>query len=133
MPSSFDADTWICPYLDTVNRTCLDFDFEPTCSQTLTAGPNIYACLVCGVFFRGRGKQTPAYLHSVNEGHAVFLHLTHGTFHCLPENYEIQDLSLNDIRDAFKPVYAVDMNDDDSNGADNAAILSSSKITPCLE
>jgi Ubiquitin C-terminal hydrolase len=105
MPSSHDADTQTCPYLDTVNRTCLDFDFEPTCSQTLTAGPNIYACLVCGVFFRGRGKQTPAYLHSVNEGHAVFLHLTNGTFHCLPENYEIRDPSLNDIRDAFKPVY----------------------------
>lgn len=105
MPSSFDTDSRICPYLDTVNRTCLDFDFEPTCSQTLTAGPNIYACLVCGLFFRGRGKQTPAYLHSVNEGHAVFLHLTNGTFHCLPENYEIRDPSLNDIRDAFKPVY----------------------------
>lgn len=94
-----------CPYLDTINRPALDFDFEPTCSQTLTTGPNIYACLVCGTFFRGRGKATPAYLHSVNEGHAVFLHLTHGTFHCLPENYEIKDPSLDDIRDAFKPLY----------------------------
>ena len=94
-----------CPYLDTINRQSLDFDFEPTCSQTLTTGPNVYACLVCGKFFRGRGKQTPAYLHSVNEGHAVFLHLTHGTFHCLPENYEILDPSLDDIRHAFKPVY----------------------------
>ena len=95
-----------CPYLDTINRTALDFDFEPTCSQTLITGPNIYACLVCGTFFRGRGKQTPAYLHSVNEGHAVFLHLTQGTFHCLPENYEIKDPSLDDIRDAFKPLYS---------------------------
>jgi len=95
-----------CPYLDTINRTALDFDFEPTCSQTLTTGPNIYACLVCGTFFRGRGKQTPAYLHSVNEGHAVFLHLTQGTFYCLPENYEIKDSSLDDIREAFKPLYS---------------------------
>lgn len=94
-----------CPYLDTINRPALDFDFEPTCSQTLTTGPNIYACLVCGKFFRGRGKATPAYLHSVNEGHAVFLHLTHGTFHCLPENYQVKDPSLDDIRDAFKPLY----------------------------
>lgn len=104
--SSETTDARICPYLDTVDRTSLDFDFEPTCSQTLTAGPNIYACLVCGTFFRGRGKQTPAFLHSVNEGHAVFLHLSNGTFHCLPENYEIQDPSLNDIRDALKPVYS---------------------------
>lgn len=95
----------VCPYLDTINRPSLDFDFEPTCSQTLTTGPNIYACLICGTFFRGRGKQTPAYLHSVNEGHAVFLHLTTGKFYCLPDNYEIVDPSLNDIRDAFKPIY----------------------------
>ncbi len=97
--------TQICPYLDTINRPSLDFDFEPTCSQTLTSGPNIYACLVCGTFFRGRGKQTPAYIHSVNEGHAVFMHLTNGTFHCLPDNYEVVDPSLDDIRNAFKPMY----------------------------
>jgi U4/U6.U5 tri-snRNP-associated protein 2 len=102
---SNSSPTPICPYLDTINRPSLDFDFEPTCSQTLTTGPNIYACLVCGKFFRGRGKQTPAYLHSVNDGHAVFLHLTNGTFHCLPDNYEVVDPSLDDIRNAFKPLY----------------------------
>ncbi len=94
-----------CPYLDTINRTTLDFDFEPSCSQSLATTPNIYACLVCGKFFKGRGKQTPAYLHSVNENHSVFLHLTRGTFHCLPDDYEIDDPSLNDIKGAFRPLY----------------------------
>ena len=41
----------------------------------------------------------------MNDGHAVFLHLTNGTFHCLPDNYEVVDPSLDDIRNAFKPLY----------------------------
>ena len=64
-----------CPYLDTVQRSLLDFDQEPACSVSLQTGPHIYCCLVCGKFFRGRGKQTPAYTHSVDDGHFVFVHL----------------------------------------------------------
>lgn len=94
-----------CPYLDTINRTALDFDFEPTCSLTLSSGPHIYGCLICGTFLRGKGKQTPAYLHSVNENHNVFIHLQKGTFWCLPDDYEIVDASLNDIKYAFKPTF----------------------------
>lgn len=52
-----------CPYLDTVNRRALDFDMEKACSITLARGHNIYACLVCGQFFQGRGKSTPMYTH----------------------------------------------------------------------
>ena len=51
--------------------------------------PHVYAGLVCGKYYRGRGKQTPAYRHSVDCGHYVFVHLTNATFWCLPENYEI--------------------------------------------
>ncbi|KAL3780299.1 hypothetical protein ACHAW5_005713 [Stephanodiscus triporus] len=81
--------TW-CPYLDTIDRTVLDFDSsDRCCSVTLESSSHIYACLVCGRFLRGRGKQTPAYRHSVDEGHRVFVHLTYGTFWCLPEDYEI--------------------------------------------
>ncbi|KAL9692156.1 hypothetical protein quinque_000064 [Culex quinquefasciatus] len=36
-----------CPYLDTINRHLLDFDFEKLCSVSLTR-INVYACLVCG-------------------------------------------------------------------------------------
>ena len=94
-----------CPYLDTINRTLLDFDFEPSCSVTLESGPHVYGCLVCGKFFRGRGRSTPAYTHSVDTGHAVYVHLTRGTFHCLPDEYVITDPSLADISAALHPTY----------------------------
>lgn len=94
-----------CPYLDTVQRSLLDFDFEPSCSVSLETGPHVYGCLVCGKFFRGRGRQTPAYTHSVDEGHYVFVHLSQGTFHCLPDDYEIRDPSLSDISAALHPTY----------------------------
>ena len=41
-----------CPYLDSINRSLLDFDFEKTCSVSLS-NLNVYACLVCGKYFRG--------------------------------------------------------------------------------
>ena len=94
-----------CPYLDTIQRSVLDFDFEATCSITLESGPHIYACLVCGKYFRGRGPQTPAYIHAVNESHYMFCHLRNGTFHCLPDGYQVRDASLDDIRNALHPSY----------------------------
>ncbi len=42
----------ICPYLDTINRGLLDFDFEKLCSVSLSK-INCYACLVCGKYFQG--------------------------------------------------------------------------------
>jgi U4/U6.U5 tri-snRNP-associated protein 2 len=105
---SYNSNGIACPYLDTINRTALDFDFEPTCSITLSSGPHIYGCLVCGKFFRGKGKHTAAYLHSINEGHNVFIHLEKGSFWCLPDDYEIIDPSLDDIKNAFKPIYKKD-------------------------
>ena len=94
-----------CPYLDTVQRSLLDFDFEPSCSVSLECSPHVYGCIVCGKFFRGRGRQTPAYTHSVDEGHFVYVHLSKGTFHCLPDDYEIQDPSLSDISAALHPTF----------------------------
>ena len=85
-----------CPYMDTIQRSVLDFDLEPACSVSLVTSPHIYACLVCGKYFRGRGLHTPAYTHSVEESHFVFLHLTKATFHC-----------LHDIRDALHPAYDI--------------------------
>ena len=97
-----------CPYLDTIQRFSLDFDFEPSCSISLETGPHVYACLVCGKFFRGKGRQTPAYTHAVDEGHYVYIHLSKGTFHCLPDDYEIKDPSLTDISSALHPSYTED-------------------------
>ncbi len=105
----FDSSESIsCPYLDTIQRFSLDFDFEPSCSISLETGPHVYACLVCGKFFRGKGRQTPAYTHAVDEGHYVYIHLSKGTFHCLPDDYEIKDPSLTDISSALHPKYTED-------------------------
>lgn len=40
-----------CPYLDTINRQYLDFDFEKCCSVSLRQD-NVYVCLVCGKYFQ---------------------------------------------------------------------------------
>ncbi|XP_014385576.1 PREDICTED: U4/U6.U5 tri-snRNP-associated protein 2 [Myotis brandtii] len=84
-----------CPYLDTINRSVLDFDFEKLCSIFLSH-INAYACLVCGKYFQGRGLKSHAYIHSVQFSHHVFLNLHTLKFYCLPDNYEIIDSSLED-------------------------------------
>lgn len=61
-------------YLDTVNRAALDFDFEKVCSVSLS-NINIYGCLVCGKYFQGRSKLTPAFAHSIHDDHHVFMNL----------------------------------------------------------
>ena len=85
-----------CPYLDTVNRSMLDFDFEKTCSVTLS-NQNVYSCLVCGQFFQGRSSNTPAFSHALEAGHHVFIHLDKKVVYCLPDGYVVHDSSLDDI------------------------------------
>lgn len=93
-----------CPYLDTIDRKSLDFDFEKLCSVSLSK-VNVYACLVCGKYFQGRGRATHALTHSVSEFHHVFLNLETHKFYCLPDNYEIEDPSLNDILYVLRPTF----------------------------
>lgn len=71
---------------------------------------NVYACLVCGKYFQGRGHNTHAYTHSVSdEQHRVFLNLATKKFYCLPDNYEIIDPSLSDIIYVLDPTYTPDL------------------------
>ncbi|XP_051976109.1 U4/U6.U5 tri-snRNP-associated protein 2 isoform X2 [Xyrauchen texanus] len=93
-----------CPYLDTINRSVLDFDFEKLCSISLSH-INVYACLICGKYFQGRGQKSHAYIHSVQFTHHVFLNLHTLKFYCLPDNYEIIDSSLEDITYVLKPTF----------------------------
>ena len=91
-----------CPYLDTVHRAVLDFDFEKCCSVSLSPH-NVYACLVCGKYFQGRGPNTHAYTHALEASHHVFMRLDDGKAYCLPDGYEIEDASLDDVRAALAP------------------------------
>ncbi|GAV76094.1 UCH domain-containing protein/zf-UBP domain-containing protein [Cephalotus follicularis] len=91
-----------CPYLDTVNRQLLDFDFEKFCSVSLS-NLNVYACLVCGKYYQGRGQKSHAFTHSLETGHHVYLNLQTEKVYCLPDGYEINDPSLDDIRRVLNP------------------------------
>ncbi|GJN39168.1 hypothetical protein PR202_gb28269 [Eleusine coracana subsp. coracana] len=68
-----------CPYLDTVNRQVLDFDFEKFCSISLSN------------------------LNVLEAGHHVFINLQTEKAYCLPDGYEINDPSLEDIRHVLNP------------------------------
>eukprot|EP01083_Nonionella_stella_P101973 289721_1 len=93
-----------CPFMDTINRRNLDFDFEKVCSVSLSPH-NVYACLVCGSFFAGRSKGTHAYFHSLHQKHHIFIHLHNGKIYCLPDDYRIQDPSLSDIVRNLHPTF----------------------------
>ena len=80
----------------------LDFDFEKFCSISLS-NLNVYACLVCGKYFQGRGLKSHAYTHSLEAGHHVFINLQTERAYCLPDGYEINDPSLEDIRHVLNP------------------------------
>eukprot|EP01117_Protostelium_nocturnum_P008417 TRINITY_DN3008_c0_g1_i1.p1 TRINITY_DN3008_c0_g1~~TRINITY_DN3008_c0_g1_i1.p1 ORF type:complete len:557 (+),score=203.13 TRINITY_DN3008_c0_g1_i1:108-1673(+) len=96
-----------CPFLDSIKRRNLDFDFEKVCSVTLQ-NLNVYACLVCGKFFQGRGKSSQAYLHSLQADHHVFINLDNEKVYCLPDDYEVEDSSLADIKYVLNPKFTPD-------------------------
>lgn len=93
-----------CPYLATISRHNLDFDFEKCCSVSLSH-VNVYACLVCGKYFQGRAPGTHAHTHSLEAGHHMFMKLENGKVFCLPDQYEVLDSSLSDIQYVLNPTY----------------------------
>ena len=89
-------------YLDTINRSVLDFDFEKLCSVTLS-NINVYACLVCGKYFQGRGPKSHAYFHALELDHHVYINMETKKVYVLPEGYEVQNRSLGDIKYVVDP------------------------------
>ena len=55
-----------------LGSSVLDFDFEKLCSISMS-NINVYACLVCGKYFQGRGPKSHAFTHSLMQDHHVFL------------------------------------------------------------
>jgi U4/U6.U5 tri-snRNP-associated protein 2 len=89
-------------YLDTIDRVVLDFDFEKLCSVTLS-NINVYACLICGKYFQGRGPKSQAFFHALDEGHHVFINMETKLVYVLPEGYEVKSKSLDDIKFVVDP------------------------------
>ncbi|KAI9839624.1 MAG: hypothetical protein M1819_002250 [Sarea resinae] len=92
-------------YLDTINRAVLDFDFEKLCSVSLS-NINVYACLVCGRYYQGRGPKSHAYFHALEVGHHVFVNMETKKVYVLPEGYEVKSKSLEDIKFVVDPRYS---------------------------
>lgn len=91
-------------YLDTIDRNVLDFDFEKLCSISLS-NINVYACLVCGKYFQGRGPKSHAYFHALDVGHHVYINMQTQKVYVLPEGYEVKNKSLDDIKFVSDPRY----------------------------
>ncbi|KAG7106647.1 mRNA-splicing protein ubp10 like [Verticillium longisporum] len=91
-------------YLDTIDRNVLDFDFEKLCSISLS-NINVYACLVCGRYFQGRGPKSHAYFHALDEDHHVYINMQTQNVYVLPEGYEVKSKSLDDIKYVSDPRY----------------------------
>ncbi|KAI9704279.1 MAG: hypothetical protein M1836_007140 [Candelina mexicana] len=96
------ADGFTDLYLDTINRSLLDFDFEKLCSVTLS-NINVYACLVCGKYYQGRGPKSHAYFHALEVGHHVYVNMETKKVYVLPEGYEVKNQSLDDIKFVVDP------------------------------
>ena len=84
----------------------LDFDFRKLCSVSLSDF-NVYACFVCGKYYQGRGLKSHAYTHSLEAGHHIYINLQTEKVYCLPDGYEINDPSLDDIRHVLNPRYGL--------------------------
>ncbi|KAI9149291.1 putative U3 small nucleolar RNA-associated protein [Paramyrothecium foliicola] len=91
-------------YLDTIDRNVLDFDFEKLCSVSLS-NINVYACLVCGKYFQGRGPKSHAYFHALDEDHHVYINLETQKVYVLPEGYEVKSKALDDVKYVSDPRY----------------------------
>ena len=89
-------------YLDTIDRLVLDFDFEKLCSVSLS-NINVYACLVCGHYYQGRGPKSHAYFHALDVSHHVFVNMQTKKVYVLPEGYEVTSKSLDDIKFVVDP------------------------------
>ncbi|KAL8953643.1 MAG: hypothetical protein Q9222_000480 [Ikaeria aurantiellina] len=89
-------------YLDTIDRSVLDFDFEKLCSISVS-NINVYACLVCGKYYQGRGPKSHAYFHALEIGHHIYVNMQTKKVYVLPEGYEVKSKSLEDIKFVVDP------------------------------
>ena len=94
----------ISNYLQTIDRSILDFDKEKTCCKTLST-TQIYCCLVCGKYYQGKSIGTPAYNHSLEENHHIFMSLTGKNIYELPKGNIVTSPSHSDIINSYDPMY----------------------------
>lgn len=52
--------------------------------------------------------QTPCNKHSIEYDHYLYVQLESGKVFCLPENYEVKDSSIDDIKFCVSPTFTVE-------------------------
>ena len=57
----------------------------------------------CLAILQGRSPGTHAVTHALEVGHHVFINLRTEKVYCLPDGYEVDDPSLDDIRSVLNP------------------------------
>ena len=90
----------------------------------------MYGCLVCGKYFQGRGLNTWAYYHSIETDHHPFINLSSGKIYILPDNYQVLDSSLNDIKYVLDPVFTKDQVESFSKSTNVCTDLSGKSFIP---
>lgn len=85
-------------YLDSINRKILNFELPFECSSTL-ATTNVFVCLVCGKYLHGSSTSSPAYLHSVDSDHHIFISLESLKFILLPEQKVLSKERESELKD----------------------------------
>lgn len=60
---------------------------------------------MCGKYFQGRGRSSHAYTHSLDQDHHVFINIASLKVYVLPESYEVQNKTLEDIKYVVNPTY----------------------------
>lgn len=66
---------------------------------------NVYSCLVCGKYFQARNRASPAFVHSLDSSHHLYLNLRTERVYCLPDGYQVVDPSFTDITMALNPKF----------------------------
>ncbi|KAA8496075.1 U4/U6.U5 tri-snRNP-associated protein 2 [Porphyridium purpureum] len=85
-----------------VNRAALDFDTAAVCSVTLSVR-GVYMCLKCGKTLAGLGTSSPAYLHSLERAHHLFVQVGSGdgAIYALPQGSRISAASASKLDDVI--------------------------------
>ena len=104
---SLISDESLEDYKDKVNKFALDFDFEKRCCET-GFKLNVFCCLQCGKYFQGKNDKTPAFKHSLDKQHCLFICLSTLRIYYLPDDYEVKDEFFEEIRNNINPIYNLD-------------------------
>ena len=91
---------------------------------------NVYGCLVCGKYFQGRGIHTWAYLHSIETDHHPFINLNTANIYILPDNYQVLDSTLNDIKYVLDPTFTSQQVESFATVSNQCTDLSGKTFTP---